>query len=85
MTKEEEVMRAILAGFVNDPPDTEFQEGYLSAMLTFANEVMGIPNTDPLWAQADFLLDGDDPSYVSAAQEAKAKRQPFGVIDGGKA
>lgn len=52
-------IRVILQSFVGDPPDTDFQQGYLAAALVIANEVVGIPNTDPLWQQADNLLSGD--------------------------
>jgi hypothetical protein len=80
-----ETVRRILAGFVSDPPDSDFQQGYLAAVLTIANEVLGIHATDPLWAQADALLGGANPAYVAAIREqAEKKRAPFTVIDGGK-
>lgn len=49
-------IKVILQSFVGDPPDNDFQAGYLSAVLVIANEVAGIPRTDPLWRQADDLL-----------------------------
>jgi hypothetical protein len=36
-----------LESFTSDPPDTEFQRGYLSAMLTLAVEGLGWPDIDP--------------------------------------
>jgi hypothetical protein len=30
----------VFAGFVNDPPDSDFQKGYLSAMLEMYREVV---------------------------------------------
>ncbi len=88
MSDTREVVLGMLAGFVCDPPDSDFQKGYLAAALTIANEVLGIPATDPLWAEADALLggaDGADAAYVAAVKEqAEKKRAPFTVIDGGK-
>lgn len=80
----DDTLRAMLTGFVNDPPDSDFQSGFLSATLTIANEVAGMSRDDPLWANANALLNGDDPKYIAAAVKAKAKRQ-FSVINGGKA
>lgn len=57
---KEEALK-ILMGFVNDPPDSEFQWGYLGAMLTFSNEVLCIPNDDPTWKAADAVMEGKLP------------------------
>ncbi len=59
MDDPKEVALKILGGFIGDPPDTEFQLGYLAAMLTFANEVLCIPNDDPTWKAADALMTAD--------------------------
>jgi len=75
-------MCKILRGFVDDPPDTEFQEGFLAGMLVFANEVLGIRFDDPLWQEADAILKkGAGEHSVAEAVEAVRK---FTVIDGDK-
>lgn len=80
MTQEQR-MRRMLQGFVDDPPDSEYQHGFLAALLMFGNEVMGIEWNDPLLLQANTILDGETP----AAQAAIAKARPtLTVIDGGQ-
>jgi hypothetical protein len=39
----------------NDPPDDEYQEGFLGAVLTIGNEVLGIPSNNPIWEYASGL------------------------------
>lgn len=56
MRDPKEVAMKILDSFIGDPPDTDFQRGYLSAILVFANEVLCVPNDDPTWKAADGLL-----------------------------
>jgi hypothetical protein len=73
----EAMMRKCLASFVTNPPDTDFQKGYVAGMLVFANEVLGIPRNDPTWADADALLDGHD-CQISKVLPVLT------VIDGGK-
>lgn len=56
MRDPKDVAMKILESFIGDPPDTEFQRGYLSAILVFANEVLCIPNDDATWVAADALV-----------------------------
>lgn len=45
-------MRQALELFILDPPDTDFQRGYLEGMKVFANEAMGFKWDDPLlWGE----------------------------------
>ena len=37
----EEYVRSAVQGFVNDPPDTDPQWGYLSALLVVAKDALG--------------------------------------------
>ncbi len=83
MVEQEKVIRQMLSGFIGDPPDSEFQEGFLAALLTIANEVYGIPHTDQMWQQADCLLTGADPKYV-AEERKQSIRKTFKVLTGGK-
>ena len=73
---QEQTMRRMLQGFVDDPPDSEYQHGFLAALLMFGNEVMGIEWNDPLLLKAN---------ETPAAQAAIAKARPaLTIIDGGK-
>jgi hypothetical protein len=38
----EEYVRSAVQGFVGDPPDTDSQWGYLSALLCVAKEALGL-------------------------------------------
>jgi len=72
MTPKEH-MRAALASFADDPPDDDYQRGYLEGLKVFANEAMGFKWDDPLvW--------GETPPV----EEAKLRRPKFSVIEGGK-
>lgn len=44
----EQYLTETLAGFRHDPPDNDFQEGYLSALATMASELYGIDADDIL-------------------------------------
>lgn len=70
-----EQVRAILYSFIGDPPDTDFQSGYLAAVLVIANEVVGIKCSDPLYREADALLKG----YPASKQET-TKRHSLKVV-----
>lgn len=49
-----EYMNQSLALFQRDPPDTDFQRGYLEGLKVFANEAMGFKWDDPLlWGKAE--------------------------------
>lgn len=45
---ERDYMRKALELFVADPPDSDFQRGYLEGLKVFANEAMGFRWDDPL-------------------------------------
>lgn len=49
----EEYMRRALESFASDPPDSEYQMGYLEALKVFANEALGFKWDDPLLWRAD--------------------------------
>lgn len=74
-------MRRVLEGFVNDPPDTEYQEGFLAAVAVIAVDVMGMEWDDPLLQKVDRLVDDATPQ----AHATIAKLRPaLTVISGGK-
>jgi hypothetical protein len=64
-------MQAALRLFTVDPPDTDFQRGYLEALKVFANEAMGFKHDDP-------LLWGD-----TAPSAEKPRKPQLKVIEGG--
>lgn len=41
-------VRSSLEGFLLDPPDSDFQRGYMAALKAVAKEAMDHPPTDPL-------------------------------------
>lgn len=48
METTEDYMRRALGLFAVDPPDSEYQRGYLAALQVFASEAMGIdPALEP--------------------------------------
>jgi hypothetical protein len=65
-------IRQMLEGFVKDPPDNDFQAGFLAATITIANEIMGIAHDDPLILAAEGKLD----------ELSRMKR--FTIIEGGR-
>jgi hypothetical protein len=77
----EAVIRSMLRGFVNDPPDDAYQAGFLGGLLVVANEIMGIEKSDPLWIEADSCLTLNE---IYDRNSAAAKRSAFKIIDGGK-
>ena len=48
----EEYVRSAVQGFVGDPPDTDSQWGYLSALLYLAKEPLGLRIDMPPFAEA---------------------------------
>lgn len=78
---QEQTMRRMLQGFVDDPPDSEYQEGFLAALAMFANEVMGFEWNDPMLMKAMAVFDDATP----AAHATAAKVRPaLTIIDGGR-
>lgn len=43
--------------FLGDPPDSEFQYGYLAATIAMYREGLNRPASDPLLVEAERLLD----------------------------
>lgn len=82
MDNRERIIRKILEGFVNDPPDTPFQQGFLEATLVIAMEVFDVRYEDPLWQAADAASNGTLIKEVIKEKEDARKR--FSVIDGGR-
>lgn len=80
MTQEQR-MRRMIQGFLDDPPDTPSQQGFLAAALMIATEIMGIEWNDPLILSADELVKGKLPDVEGEITKAKAK---LTVIDGGR-
>lgn len=74
--RAKEVMRSLLRGFIDDPPDNEFQRGYLEALIVFAHDGLGMRLEDSVWRQA---------SDLAYAETTGAEKRPkFTLIDGGK-
>lgn len=69
----EQYMREALHLFIADPPDSDFQRGYLAGLKVFANEAMGFAWDDPLLIET-----------VNVAVPA-AMKPKFTVIQGDKA
>ncbi len=76
MTEAEAMMRQALDLFAIDPPDSDFQKGYLCALMIFAKEALGFASNDPALAQCENL-------FSNRHADAFAPKR-FGVIDGGK-
>jgi hypothetical protein len=64
-------MRQALELFIIDPPDNDFQRGYLEGLKVFANEAMGFKWDDPL------VWGGTQPA------PEKPRKPELKVIDGG--
>lgn len=52
----EHLVRESLTSFLVDPPDTDWQRGYLAALLFILNTGLGLPQTDPLYIKASLRL-----------------------------
>lgn len=59
-------LRDALAGFVGDPPDTEFQRGYLAAMLDVYKEAIG--RDDDVYRAAEHVLAATRPPNKGATR-----------------
>jgi hypothetical protein len=51
----EEYVESCVHGFVSDPPDTDYQLGFLGAMLVLAEEALGLRMDLPPFAEAHEL------------------------------
>jgi hypothetical protein len=73
MTPEEYMCEALRL-FALDPPDSDFQQGYLEGLKVFANEALGFKWDDPLlWGEGGQRI------------ETKSIQRPkLTVIDGGR-
>ena len=47
--------------FLVDPPDTDYQCGFLAALVLLAKEILGLSMTDPPFAAAEALLRSYEP------------------------
>jgi len=76
----EEYVRNCLQGFIQDPPDSEFQQGFRAACLVIAEEGLGIDWMDPQMLLANAAGNVDD---VKLAKElsAQKRRAAFKVIE----
>ena len=54
--KVEEYVTSSVQLFLGDPPDTEFQCGFLGALLVLAEEAIGVQMDVPPFAEAQKLL-----------------------------
>ena len=48
-------IKSSVAAYLQDPPDTEFQRGYLAALLVLAEEALGLRMDLPPFAEAHKL------------------------------
>jgi hypothetical protein len=77
--EQEEAIRSMLEGFIKDPADSDFQEGFLSAVCVIAVEVLGFRWDDPLIVRAQ-VNDAHPQVPVTLAKV----RPTLTVIDGDK-
>jgi hypothetical protein len=74
-----DVLRKMLDGFVNDPPDTDFQHGFLEGLIVAAHEALGMRMEDQTFKEASYL------AYATTLPaEVQPARKKFMVIEGGK-
>lgn len=53
MKTAEQHMREALGRFISDPPETDFQRGFVEGLKVFAKEAMGFKWDDPLlWGRS---------------------------------
>jgi len=78
---QEQLMRKMLESFVSDPPDSDYQKGFLAAGLVIANEIMGFEWNDPLLLKCNDLGNPDSPDMKETITKARAA---LTIIDGGK-
>lgn len=76
--RAKEVMRSLLRGFIDNPPDNEFQRGYLEGLVVFAHDGLGMRLEDSVWRQASEI------AYPEVNVIGAEKRPRFTIIDGGK-
>ena len=53
MANVEKYIKSAVQGFVSDPPDSDFQSGYLAALLVVAQEALGHRLDIPPYGEAD--------------------------------
>ena len=54
-TSAEEYVRSSVHTFLSDPPDSEFQAGFLGALLVIARDVLGQRMDEPPFVEAQEL------------------------------
>jgi hypothetical protein len=62
----DEYVRSAVHGFVGDPPDSNYQSGYLAALLVIAQEALGHRLDMSPYAEADPLQKFLRPRYQRA-------------------
>lgn len=50
-------IREAIEGFITDPPDSDFQAGYLSALIEVARAQLGMLKDDPLLVAGEKALE----------------------------
>ncbi len=78
---QEQIIRQMLDGFASDPPDSEYQQGFMAAIAVIAVDVMGFEWNDPSVLNAEKVRGGDT---VPDAQSTIKKAKAFKVMLGGK-
>jgi hypothetical protein len=56
----EEYVKGSVEAFLNDPPDTDYQRGFLAAMLVLAKEALGLRTDLHPFAKAKELVGKED-------------------------
>lgn len=77
---QEQIIRSMMQGFIDDPPNSEFQRGFLAAVCLIANEVMGFEDNEPLLLKAN----GQYYASIQDAHATAAKLSHLKLINGGK-
>jgi hypothetical protein len=71
---EHDMMVDLLVGFINDPPDNEFQRGVLVGVLIIGKEVLGINN--PIWEGAyEFSAGAPRKKSKTSTRRTKVSKQ----------
>ena len=76
----QEYVRNCLQGFIHDPPDTEFQQGFRAAFLVIAEEAFGIEWSDPQILLARAAGNADD-EKLAKELSAQKRRAAFKIVE----
>jgi len=80
----EEYVSSAIQGFLNDPPDTDSQWGYLSALLAVAKEALGQRMDMPPFAEAHELWKNYELVGNSWGEENAGDNHAAPSFEGGK-